>query len=346
MWAGSDGAAMSTTARIPVAAVLAATALAAAGAAGATRSTAGPYGWPVKPFDRPHTIRGGFGDPRTLFAGPPTRRTLLTGGGLFSFHDGVDIAAPNGTPVYPVASGTVVRVTPQWLSVDTGGGRVFQYWHIRAAVTAGQRVEVDSTVLGRILPSCGHVHLTELEGGVPVDPLQPGHLTPYADTTRPVVQSVAFRASITGADELPELLRGRVELVASAYDTPSVPVAGPWHGLPVTPALLEWRVQTTKGRVAVPTHRVFDVRATLPSGSAFWTVYARGTHQNMAVFGRHYSFMQPGAYLFRLSPGGFDTRTLPDGVYELVVTAADVAGNRGSLTQRFSVHNRPGVVGP
>jgi hypothetical protein len=346
MWAGSDGAAMSTTARIPVAAVLAATALAAAGAAGATRSTAGPYGWPVKPFDRPHTIRGGFGDPRTLFAGPPTRRTLLTGGGLFSFHDGVDIAAPNGTPVYPVASGTVVRVTPQWLSVDTGGGRVFQYWHIRAAVTAGQRVEVDATVLGRILPSCGHVHLTELEGGVPVDPLQPGHLTPYADTTRPVVQSVAFRASITAADELPELLRGRVELVASAYDTPSVPVTGPWHGLPVTPALLEWRVQTTKGRVAVPTHRVFDVRATLPSGSAFWTVYARGTHQNMAVFGRHYSFMQPGAYLFRLSPGGFDTRTLPDGVYELVVTAADVAGNRGSLTQRFSVHNRPGVVGP
>jgi hypothetical protein len=66
----------------------------------------------------------------------------------------------------------------------------------------------------------------------------------------------------------------------------------------------------------------------------------------MSVFGKHYSYMQPGAYLFRLAPGGFDTRTLPDDVYELVVTATDVRGNHSSLTERFCVHNQPGVVGP
>ena len=52
-----------------------------------------------------------------------------------------------------------------------------------------------------------------------------------------------------------------------------------------------------------------------------------------------------GVYLYRLAPGGFDTRSLPDNVYELVVTATDIRGNHSSYVQRFSVHNRPGVVG-
>jgi hypothetical protein len=34
---------------------------------------------------------------------------------------------------------------------------------------------------------------------------------------------------------------------------------------------------------------------------------------------------------------------LPDGVYDLVVTATDINGNDGS--RRFTVHNRPGWVG-
>ena len=95
----------------------------------------------------------------------------------------------------------------------------------------------------------------------------------------------------------------------------------------------------------VPTRVAYDVRDRLPSAGAFWTVYARGTHQNMTVFGKHYSFLQPGVYEYRLAPGGFDTRTLPDGVYELVVKASDIRGNSVTATQRFSVHNKPGVVG-
>jgi hypothetical protein len=74
-------------------------------------------------------------------------------------------------------------------------------------------------------------------------------------------------------------------------------------------------------------------------------VYARGSHQNMAVFGKHYSYMQPGVYDYRLAPGGFDTRTLKDRVYELVVKAVDIRGNSTTAVQRFSVHNAPGVSG-
>jgi len=314
-------------------------------AAGSTARTFS-YGWPVKPFDQPHPVRGSFGDPRTVFAGPPTERTLLSGAGSFQFHFGIDVSAPDGTSVYPVASGTVRGLHKDWLSVDCGDGRVFQYWHVDPVVAAGSHVEADRTVLGRIVKEAGHVHLTEIDDGVTVNPLAPGHLGPYEDHTTPQVGEVSFRRSVGSADLMPEFLRGSVEIVASAQDMPSVHVPGEWHDLPVTPALVEWRIaQATTHRVVVPEHVAYDVRHTLPANNSFWTVYARGTHQNMCVFGKHYSYMQPGEYLFRLTPGGFDTKTLQDGVYELVVTATDIRGNSSSVAVRFSVHNKPGVVG-
>ncbi len=298
------------------------------------------YGWPVKPFDRAHPVRGTFGDPRTIFAGPPTELTLRNGGGDFSFHTGVDISAPDGTAVYAVESGSVSATTDEWVYIDCGGGVAFKYWHVRPSVSAGQRVEADSTVLGHIIRGNHHVHLTELLNGEEVNPLAAGHLGPYTDSTAPTVSSVEFRSATSGDELMPELLRGRVELLAGAYDMPSERIAGAWHDLPVTPALVEWRIQrATDGKVVVPTRIAYDVRQHLPAPSAFWHVYARGTHQNMCVFGKHYSYMQPGVYRFRLAANGFDTRAVPDGVYELVVTATDIRGNHGSLEQRFSIEN-------
>ena len=66
-------------------------------AAARTASATSPrYGWPVKPFFRQHPIRGAFGDPRIL-------------GSSHSFHFGVDVSCPNGTPVYAPVTGSVVR---------------------------------------------------------------------------------------------------------------------------------------------------------------------------------------------------------------------------------------------
>src|ERR1043165_2570356 len=53
------------------------------------------YGWPVKPFDRQHPVRANLDDPRNGH------------GDAKSFHFGVDISAPNGSPVYAVAPGKV-----------------------------------------------------------------------------------------------------------------------------------------------------------------------------------------------------------------------------------------------
>lgn len=277
------------------------------------------YHWPVKPFDREHPIRGSFGDPRTLFFGPPTQDTLLHGEGDFQFHFGVDISAPNGTPVYPVRSGVVTRVTDEEIDVAGAGGVAFQYWHLRAAVRDGERVTAYTTVLGRIMKPCAHVHLTELDNGVIVNPLQRGHLTPYTDRTAPTVTAIDIARS-----------GGAVDLRATAQDMPSMPVPGAWHDLPVTPALVEWRLVNAAGRDVVPMRVVYDVREHLPAQSTFWSVYARGTHQNMTTFTHFYAYRQPGVYLFRLGDV-----TLRPGTYRVIVTAVDIRGNRGARAQKL-----------
>ena len=298
------------------------------------------YGYPIKPFDREHLIRANFGDPRMQFHGPPTLDTLLRGAGSFSFHQGVDISAPDGTAVYPVVDGTVTVVAHEWVRVTSGGGRVFEYWHIRPLVRNGQQVTAQKTVLGHIRKPSNHVHLTEYEGGRVVNPLVPGRLTPYHDSSKPTIQAIMLRRTDSGPEVLPTFVRGRVEIAVNAEDSPTEPGPCGWHG-PVTPALLTWQIRNIAGRAVVPQHVAFDVRTSVPPNSAFWRVYARGTYQNQTVFGKHYSYLQRGAYLFKLAQQ-FDTRTLHDGVYDLIVKASDIRGNSSSQTLRFTVHNRSG----
>jgi hypothetical protein len=313
--------------------------------ASASSATSSAYGWPVKPFDRQHPIRGGFGDPRTMFWSPPTTSGVLTGEGSFTFHFGVDVSAPDGTKVYPVVSGTVSTVHVDWVGVDTGDGRSFQYWHIQPAVRVGAKVEARKTVLGAILKSQEHVHFTEIDNHRIVNPLQAGHLTPYSDATTPEVDAITFRATDLGRDLMPNFLRGRVEMIAEAYDTPAIPVPGSWKGMPIAPALLTWHLQTLGGRAVGSTHVAADFRRVIPPNPEFWSYYARGTYQNMSVFKPHYSYAQPGCFLFKLTKGSFDTRSVPDGIYDLVVTATDIRGNHSSSSRRITVHNRPGWLG-
>lgn len=308
----------------------------------ATAGCTGSYGWPVKPFDQAHPVRGSFGDPRMIFDGPPTRESLLSGDGNFSFHQGVDVSTPNGSRVYAVAGGTVILVTPEFVRVDCGNGRAFEYWHVASRVRVGQDVRAGETVIGTVTRPSMHVHLTQLQNERAVNPMIPGRLTPYRDTTSPRLLDIVIRRTETGPDEMPQLVSGTVLLVAEAVDTPASRVPGIWRDLPVTPARISWRIERWPGRVVVPERVARDVRESVPSADRFWSTFARGTCQNMAVFGNHYSYLQGGRYLFKLSDRGLDTSTLADGVYELVVTAQDTAGNRDVRRLRFTVHNAAG----
>jgi hypothetical protein len=301
---------------------------------------AGPltYHYPIKPFDRQHPIRGFFGDPRTLTSEELAQDSPASAGS-FGFHNGIDIAAPAGTAVYPVVSGVVAaRLYADEITVQTGDGRRFQYYHLRPRVRVGERVVAQRTVLGRVLPEWLHVHLTEIDVFRTHNPLDPGHLEPYHDDTAPQVNGLLFRTPY-GQKLDPSSLHGRVDIAADAADAPPLAVPGAWSGFPVTPALVAWRLSHRDRRVVLPERVVVDFRRTEPDNRDFWEVYASGTFQNFPVFAHHYYWRLPGRYLFRLTPHPLNTRLIPDGRYLLTVDVADTCGNRGSLTERVAIAN-------
>lgn len=144
---------------------------------------------------------------------------------------------------------------------------------------------------------------------------------------------------------MPHNLSGRVHLLVEAVDraepidTPGLRAPAVYRNWPVTPTRLTWSIERWNGRVVIDTQVARDVRQFVPRNDQFWSAFARGTSQNQAGFGKHYSYLQHGRYLFKLTPRPFDTGTLRDGVYDLVVTASDIAGHRAVSRVRFTVNN-------
>ncbi len=292
----------------------AATALAVAAPAHAT------YGWPVKPFFRQHPVRGFLGDPRIGRDGPGLPITR-------SIHFGIDVSAPDGTPVYATQSGTVVAnaLHPDVLEIHGPGG-IFEYWHIVPAVAPGTHAVAYTTVLGRIGKGWGHVHFSERRVGTYVNPLRPGALSPYRDTTKPQVHAIGFERDGAGLGRVD--LAGRLDLVVEATDETPVPVPAPWHDRPVTPAVIRWRLVGSHARTS-PWQTAVDVGATLPR-AAFDGVYAPWTRQNRPYRNGRYRF-----YLQR----GWNSAAVANGRYRIEVVVADTRGNRSRASATFTVRN-------
>src|SRR4051794_8661968 len=131
---------------------------------------------------------------------------------VFSFHFGIDISAADRTAVYAVIGG-VAHVQPDSVSIDVGGGRVFGYWHVKPEVRQGEVVGEHERI-GTIVPGWAHVHLAESIAGVYVNPLRPGALGPYIDTTSPTVAGIEVEG--VGHRARPGLMSGSVNLIANA----------------------------------------------------------------------------------------------------------------------------------
>lgn len=301
-------------------------------------SSAHGYPWPVRPFAKAHPVRGNFGDPRTLF-----QQTLfqdgLEGEGDFSFHNGIDISAPDGTSVYPVMSGTVKSVDGLTVTVRADENRTFQYVHIVPLVTAGDLVVAGKTVLGDVAWSYGHVHLDEIRGTKAWNPLAKDGIAPYRDTTKPRVTSILIRGPGSIA---PLGICGTVSMTAEARDTPQLKVPGNFADFPVSPALVTWTLRKVRGAVYQPMIAAADFRTTLPVVADFWRVYARGTYQNAPRFGNRQFTLMPGRFLYSLNEA-FDTRTVPNGVYQITVRAEDIRGNHSAASERFTIVNQLGT---
>jgi hypothetical protein len=276
----------------------------------------GSHGWPVKPFDEPHPLRGGFCDPRM------GDRSQL-------FHFGVDIAARDGTPVYAVAAGIawIDPAFPRTVEVLDGTSHITSYWHIVPAVSRGMVVGTHQ-LLGHVAHGAGHVHLTERLDGLALNPLRPDGLAPYRDKTAPLVQAVVAERHRT--ELVLDQLSGRIDLVAEVFDLPELPLPAPWTNNLLTPARVAWRLVGADGGVVRPLRLVFDCLTAKPADTLFWEVFAAGTSQNRPG--------TPGTYRFWLARG-LDTMAYPDGDYRVDVIASDVRGNVAVQTVPIKIQN-------
>jgi len=125
------------------------------------------------------------------------------------------------------------------------------------------------------------------------------------------------------------------ELDAIAADFPSPAVPGLWHGLPVTPALVRWRLTGPRG-VVVAQRTAADFRVTVPPNRDFWQVYAADTHENFPEVPGLPEPVERGRYVFRLTPPCHPL-TLAPGRYRVTVWASDVAGNTDTASRQLVV---------
>lgn len=119
-----------------------------------------PSGWPVAPAKV--VVTAEFGAPRGS-----------------SRHEGIDLAAPAGTPVWATADGRVVSAGKdgrygKTVVIDHGSGFRTRYAHLKKIETKrGKRVERGDTI-GRVgksgNASGAHLHYEVLRNGVPVNP--------------------------------------------------------------------------------------------------------------------------------------------------------------------------------
>jgi len=299
------------------------------------------FGWPIQPFHRQHSIRATFGEPRgfsglglSVHRGTERARTLnsvnqVAPSGVRFLHTGVDIVAADGTPVYAVTSG-VARIGGRGYDqyVMVGG---FGYWHLADRVLSGARVRAFRTVIGRVYPGQGHVHLTRfIHGWEPANPLVAGGLTPYQDRGRPTIGALSVYAT-DGQTVDPHALAGRVALVVPAFGREN---RGGLHtgvyrmGYALTP----WRAD----RPVVGPYEVFrfDVLPPTPVGAFLYTVGST-RHDIITRFAYRLTARSPSG------DGLLDTSRLRPGRYRLSVWAAD---DDGDVTRRtFHVAVAPGA---
>ncbi len=295
-----------------------------------------PLRWPVKPFDGPHQVRGVFGEVRGLSgvvgtAGLTGARlgTFLAGlnpvlvAGRRNIHHGIDIVAPDLTPVYALTDGIAA-----WGGTDKNRTRFvrvgdFDYVHLADPIPEGRRVKAFQTVIGKVHPGSAHVHLSRYVGGRAVNPLRFGGMLGYTDTAPPEVrQLIAYRNDGRTVDL--QKIRGAVALFVDAVDIQSN--GGNNTGL----YRLGYRIRNGAGKVVVGPYQCLQMDEVVPEpigNILYTTVSTRNRFQTSWLY--RLTVKSPSA------DGALHTGHLPPGPYAVEVTAADVMGN--STTEVFPI---------
>lgn len=282
--------------------------------------------WPTKPFYGTHRIQGTLDEPRVLTGFTPAATPLLEQGlaGLNQAipifprvaHIGVDISAPDGTPVYAVRSGiAVTHLAGSGTYVDVGA---FAYWHLEDPVPTGTRVVALHTIIGRAYPGLHHINFSRYYKGVAVNQLRFGGFYSTSDTTRPVLGALrAFTAAgrTLAANAIPE---APVALFVRASDL--------WSqgGAEIGLYKLSWSLSTTSGKTIWPTTTTLQADVLVSDQVMGWIVSPDSERLDRLETDFSYRLFHPEA-----TPRSplMNFTTLAAGPYVIHATAQDAAGH-------------------
>ena len=199
----------------------------------------------------------------------------------------------------------------------TDGDVDFGYWHIVPAVTHHQRVKKHQLV-GHVEAPWLHVHFAEHRSDRYRDPLRPGALTPWRDTTKPHVTRIVLLTQRPGTRPGSDL--GAVDVIAEAHQMPPLAVPAPWD----EPAG-DTRPCPLARAPRRPHHAGLAHTDRLQQGAA----PRRGVQPHLRARERGRTGPgKPGLYRFFLAHT-WSTTLLDDGQYRLEVEATDLRGSNG-----------------
>lgn len=317
-----------------------------------------PLLWPFAPMDGPFEVTGTLGEPRG-------------GAGAERFHAGLDVHAPEGTPV---------RVVRDGIADDPLGANDFNtlsesvrigaiaYIHVRAGreqrgeafaddrfvATRNDNGQVTGMRLkrgarfstGDVIGTVNRFYHAHLNVGWPGEELNPLRFSPpgFADTTPPVITRGGIRLlgedgqPITRRDRQRLLVEGRVRIVVDAWD--QVDGNEPRRRLGLY--RLGYQVLDAKG-VALPgfeqPHETIRFDRQPFEAAAARILYASGS--GIPEYGnRSTRFLYVVTATLHdgvAADGAFDTAPLVPGNYTIRVLAADASGNEALRNRDLAI---------
>jgi len=324
-----------------------------------------PLLWPFAPIEGPFEVTGTLGEPRGT-------------DGAERLHAGLDVHAPEGTPVRIVRDGVSddplatsdfgslnesvrlgplayvhLRVGRDFRGSATDDGR-FVVTRTETGDVTGMRLKRGSRfAAGEVIGTVNRFYHAHLNVGWPGEELNPlgFRLARFEDTIRPVIARGGVR--VIGEDGLPVTHRerrrlrvqGRVRIVVDAWDQVDGNLARRRLGLYRLGYQLLDAAGGPIGGFEEPLETIrFDRHPA--DAAAARIIYATGS--GIPVYGRRSTrFLYVVTSTLRngvASDGVLDTRHLPPGDYVLRILAADISGNE-AIRNRDLLITIPGTPG-